>query len=76
MNQPSMPWFKRNQDIWRELFFFVVLLGIGGLVISYNESLIDRREFISSMFFASGFIPFIQSLVFDILLGTWQEKLQ
>ena len=45
-------------------------------MISYNESLIDRREFISSMFFASGFIPFIQSLVFDILLGTWQEKLQ
>jgi Amino acid transporters len=67
VNQPPMPWYKRNQDIWRELFFFVILLGVGGLVISYNESLINRNEFISSMFFASGFIPLIQSFIFDFI---------
>lgn len=42
-------------------------------MISYNESLIDRNEFISSMFFASGFIPLIQSVVFDMLPRFIQE---
>lgn len=36
-------------------------------MISYNESLINRNEFISSMFFASGFIPLIQSFIFDFI---------
>jgi hypothetical protein len=67
VDKPPMPWFKRNQDIWRELFFFFILLGVGGLLISYNESLINRNEFISSMFFASGFIPLIQSVIFDLI---------
>lgn len=66
-DKPNIPWIRRNKGIARELFFFAALLTVGILIISYNWNIMNRYEFLASVFFVSGLIPLIQSVMFDIL---------
>jgi len=67
VNETTTPWMGRNKDIVKELFFFFLLIGIGSIVVVVNWSEIQGREFFASILFVSGFIPFIQSTLFDKL---------
>lgn len=67
MNQPKVPFFKRNSGIARELVFFFSLITIGSIIVGYRWEVIHQKEFLASMFFASGFIPAVQMALFEIL---------
>jgi hypothetical protein len=65
--ETKISFFQRNRDLGRELFFFICLLCAGAIIVGYNWSLIDEKEFLASMFFASGLIPGIQLIMFEVL---------
>lgn len=44
MNQPKVPFFKRNSGIARELVFFFSLITIGSIIVGYRD--IDGKLFI------------------------------
>mmetsp|Transcript_39788 Transcript_39788/g.96056 ORF Transcript_39788/g.96056 Transcript_39788/m.96056 type:complete len:502 (-) Transcript_39788:48-1553(-) len=67
VEKPPIPYFQRNEGFGRELFFFFCLLFLGTIILGYYWSLLDKRELFASMFFASGLIPGIQLLLFDVL---------
>lgn len=67
MNQPKVPFFKRNSGIARELVFFFSLITVGSIIVGYRWEIMNQKEFLASMFFASGFIPAVQMALFEIL---------
>mmetsp|Transcript_28158 Transcript_28158/g.42610 ORF Transcript_28158/g.42610 Transcript_28158/m.42610 type:complete len:409 (+) Transcript_28158:47-1273(+) len=67
-NELPTPWTKRNKDFVRELLFFLSLLAGGIVIIAINWSVVDDATIlVASMLFASGLIPLLQSVLFDIL---------
>jgi hypothetical protein len=65
--ETKISFFQRNRDLGPELFFFFCLLCVGAIIVRYNWSLIDEKEFLASMFFVSGLIPGIQLILFEVL---------
>jgi len=71
-NECPKPFFRRNKGLGREIFFFACLIGVGSIIVGLHWSLIEKNEFFASMFFASGFIPIIQLVLFEILPGQFK----
>ncbi len=69
VNELPVPFLERNKGLGRELFFFSSLICVGSIIVGHHWSLVDQNEFFASMFFASGFIPIIQLVLFEILPG-------
>ena len=63
-DKPNIPWIRRNKGIAREFFFFDALLVVVILIISYHWNIMNRHEFLVSMFFVSGLIDSSNSVSF------------
>ena len=67
-DEPNKSWWQQNDVKFLDMFTFILLIGIGILVISITAEnfMLKNIEFYSKLFFNAGYLVAVQKIVFEL----------